>query len=109
MVILQAIIALLVKQAGRLVNTAFGWAAMLLFGKVPEDRQLTLSVISLGSVAWIVAVLGVLFPTFATFLFSFVTLPDWVDRTWVRLAMLVAALLPIRAALRTAPARAAQG
>src|SRR5439155_26175430 len=96
MIIAQAIIALLVKQLGRLLNAAFGWAAMLLFGKVPEDRQLTLSVISLGSVVWIVAVLGVLSPTVATFLLAFVTLPDWIDRTWIRLGMFAAAaLLPL--------------
>jgi len=42
-------------------------------------------------VIWIVALLGIAFPAFGTFLLSFVPLPSWVDRNLVRLAMLVAA------------------
>src|SRR6059058_1659812 len=91
MAIVQALLALVFRSAGRLLNTAFGWATIMLFGKVPQDRQIYLSIIAFGSVAWIVAVLGIVFPSFATFLLAFVTLPSWVDRTWVRLAMLAAA------------------
>ena len=32
MALMQALIALLSRQAGRLLNMAFGWATMLLFG-----------------------------------------------------------------------------
>jgi hypothetical protein len=93
MAILQAVLALVFRSAGKLLNTAFGWATMMLFGKVPQDRQIYLSVIAFGSIAWIVAVLGIVFPSFATFLLAFVPLPAWVDRTWVRLAMLAAAAI----------------
>lgn len=93
MAIVQAVLALILRSAGRLLNTLFGWATIMLFGKVPQDRQIYLSIITLGSVAWIFAVLGILFPAFASFLLAFVPLPDWVDRAWVRLAMLVAAAI----------------
>jgi hypothetical protein len=93
MAIIQAVLALLFRSAGRLLNTAFGWATTMLFGKVPADRQIYLSVIAFGSIAWVVAVLGIVFPSFATFLLAFVPLPAWVDRAWVRLAMLVAAAI----------------
>src|SRR5215210_4850506 len=93
MAIVQALLALLFRSAGRLLNTAFGWATMMLFGKVPQDRQIYLSVIAFGSIAWIIAVLGIAFPSFATFLLAFVPLPAWVDRTWARLAMLAAAAI----------------
>lgn len=93
MAILQAVLALLLRSAGRLLNTAFGWATTMLFGKVPQDRQVYLSVVAFGSIVWVVAVLGVVFPSFATFLLAFVPLPAWVDRTWVRLAMLAAAAI----------------
>src|SRR5438045_8361398 len=93
MALLQALIALVTRQAGRLLNTAFDWATMLLFGKVPEDRQLTLSLISLGSVAWIIVSLGVVVPRLGSFLLAFVPMPDWVDDAWIRLAMLAGALL----------------
>jgi hypothetical protein len=95
MAIIQALIAALTRSAGKLLNTAFGWATGMLFGRVAQDRQIYLSVISFGSVIWIIALVGVAFPSFATFLFSFVTLPDWIDKKWVRLAMLVAvAVIP---------------
>src|SRR5215213_2288593 len=93
MAIVQAILAVVFRSAGKLLNTAFGWATMMLFGKVPQDRQIYLSVIAFGSIGWIVAVLGIIFPSFATFLLAFVPLPAWVDRTWVRLAMLAAAAI----------------
>jgi hypothetical protein len=93
MAIVQAVLALILRSAGRLLNTAFGWATIMLFGKVPADRQIYLSGITFGSVGWIIAVLGVASPSFATFLLAFVPLPDWVDRDWVRLAMLAAAVV----------------
>ena len=63
----------------------------MLFGRVAQDRQIYLSMIAFGSVIWIMALLGIAFPWFATFLFSFVTLPAWIDRNLVRLVMLAAA------------------
>jgi hypothetical protein len=93
MAIVQALLALLFRSVGRLLNTAFGWATIMLFGKVPQDRQIYLSIIAFGSVGWIVAVLGILFPSFATFLLAFVPLPAWIDPTWVRLAMLAGAVI----------------
>ena len=48
---------------------------------------------SLGSVIWSVLVLGVLSPKVAVFLLSFVTLPEWIQDSWLRTAMVVAAIL----------------
>jgi hypothetical protein len=91
--IVQGLLALIFRSAGKLLNTAFGWATAMLFGKVPEDRQVYLSAIAFGSVAWLVALLGIIFPAVGTFLLAFVPLPDWIDRAWVRLAMLAAAIV----------------
>ncbi len=93
MALLQALLAFIGRSAGKILNTAFGWATVLLFGKVSEDKQAYLSVIAFGSVAWLVAVLGILFPSVGTFLFAFVTLPDWVNPNWMRLAMLLVAVV----------------
>ncbi len=93
MAILQTLFAALARQAGRLLNTVFGWATTTLFGKVPQERQTWLSVLALASVAWLVVVIGVIFPKAGVFLLSFVTLPEWVNENMVRLAMLAAALL----------------
>ena len=96
MVLLQALLAALTRSAGKLLNTAFAWATVLLFGRVAQDRQIYVSVIAFGSVIWLVALIGVAFPAVGTFLLSFVPLPDWVDKKWVRLAMLAAiVVLPL--------------
>jgi hypothetical protein len=84
---LQAVLAAFMRSLGRLVNTAFGWATILLFGRVPQNRQIYLSVITFGSVIWLVVVIGTAFPNAGTWLLAFVTLPPWIDRAWVRLAM----------------------
>jgi hypothetical protein len=93
MVIVQAILAALFRSAGKLLNTAFGWATVMLFGRVAQDRQIYLSLVSFGSVIWLLALIGVAFPAAGTFLLSFVPLPAWIDRAWVRVAMLVAAVV----------------
>ena len=93
MAVLQAVLTLISQQVGRLLNTAFGWATTLLFGEVPIKRQTYLSVIALGSVLWLAAVVGIASPTVGTFLLAFVPLPDWINDSWVRVAMLLLALL----------------
>jgi hypothetical protein len=93
MAIVQALIAALTRSAGKLLNTVFAWATVLLFGRVSEDQQVYLSAIAFGSVIWLIVLVGVAFPSFATFLLSFVPLPDWIDTTWIRLAMLAAVVI----------------
>ena len=93
MVIIQALLAMVFRSAGKLLNTVFGWATVMLFGRVPQDRQIYLSIVTFGSVIWLLTLVGVAFPKVGTFLLSFVPLPDWVDRKWVRLAMLAAAVV----------------
>src|SRR5207248_2963001 len=93
MALVQGLLALLLRSAGRLLNTAFGWATVMLFGRVPEDRQIYLSIAAFGSVLWLAALVGIAVPGAATFLLAFVTLPDWVDRGWIRIAMLIAAMV----------------
>lgn len=87
-----ALFAYLGQQIGRILSLAFSWATTTLFGRVPPGQQLVLAIMALGSLAWPIAVLGVLFPPVATFLFALVTLPDWTV-PWVRLAMLAVAVL----------------
>jgi hypothetical protein len=93
MAIIQGIFAAIGRAAGKLLNTVFAWATVMIFGKVPEGRQIYVSIIGFGSVAWIITVLGIAFPSFATFMLGFVKLPSWVDKSWIRLVMLVAAVV----------------
>ena len=93
MAIVGSIFAMLGRFAGRLLNSALGWATILLFGKVEGRRQTFLLVMALGSLAWIVTLVGIVFPDIGTFVLTFIPIPDFVDDTWIRLAMLAAALL----------------
>ncbi len=81
------------KQAGRVLTTALGWASTLLFGRVPRQKQLLLSLITLGSLAWAVMLLGIILPTVGTFLLTALPLPGFIQQNWVRLAMLISALV----------------
>jgi hypothetical protein len=93
MAFVAPILAALSRMAGKLLNTIFGWATVTLFGRVPQGRQIFLSIIALGSVVWLAVILGIAFPEFGSLLLSFVPLPDWVDQSWVRIAMLIGAVL----------------
>src|SRR5205814_3657582 len=90
-----AIFAFVGRQLGRVLSLAFSWATVALFGRVPEDRQLFLSLMAVASLLWPVVLAGVAIPSFATFLLAFVTIPGWADR-FVRPVLLgLAIALPL--------------
>ena len=96
MALFAPLIAFIGRQVGRIVQMAFGWATILLFGRVPQRKQLLLAGVALGSILWVLTLIGVLFPDFGTFLVAFVPAPDFIDEGWIRIAMLVlAVLLPL--------------
>jgi len=89
---LGAVFAFVGRQVGRLVQLAFNWATLMLFGQVAKDKQLFLSLMALLALVWPVTIAGVAIPSVATFLLGFVTVPEWAN-LWVRLAMLALALI----------------
>ena len=93
MAIVGSVFALVGRFAGRLLNSALGWATLLLFGKVQGRKQTLLLVIALGSLLWVALIVGVLLPDVGVFLLAFVPLPSFVDENLVRLGMLALALL----------------
>jgi hypothetical protein len=92
MAVLQILLAIFTRTAGRVLNTAFAWATIALFGRVPPRQQLYLSIMAFGSMAWLISAIGVAFPSVATFLLAFVTVPSWVRPGWIRLVMLLTSL-----------------
>jgi hypothetical protein len=60
---------------------------------VPQDRQIVLALVTFGSLAWAIAVLGVVLPYVGAFLLAAVPAPDLIGEGFLRLAMLAAALL----------------
>ncbi len=96
MAILQVFIGLALRSLGRIVNTALGWATVLLFGRVLQQRQIIVTAMAFASMVWLVVITGIAWPGFAVFLLAFITLPLWVNTAWVRLAMLAgAAAIPL--------------
>jgi hypothetical protein len=117
MVIIQALLTLIVHSFGRVVNMVFSWATVMLFGRVPQERQIFLSIVAFGSIVWLIVILGIAFPSVAAFLLAFVSLPKWVDDAWIRIGMMAMAVIipPLvgEAAIRAVdpdkqPARAAR-
>lgn len=86
------VFAFIGKQLGRVLTLAFNWATIVLFGRVQKSRQIYLSGMALTALLWPIVLAGIAFPSFASFLLGFVTVPDLV-KPWVRLAMLVLAIL----------------
>ena len=93
MAFLAALLAFGSRFVGKILMTALGWASTLLFGRVPQDRQILLLGITFGSVIWIVLLFGVLFPDIGTFLLVLVPDQDIIPENVIRLIMLVAALI----------------
>ncbi|HVM29246.1 MAG TPA: hypothetical protein VM305_00535 [Candidatus Limnocylindrales bacterium] len=93
MAILAGLAGILGRFAGRLLNTTLGWATTLLFGKVSATQQTVLLVVVFASLGWIVLIAGVIVPEIGTMLLAFVPIPDFVEETWIRLAMLAGALI----------------
>ncbi len=93
--LVAALSGLLVKALGRIATAAFGWAATLLFGRQPRDREVFVSAITIASLAWVATVVGVAWPDVGLFIVALVPLADLLPADVARLLMLaVAALLP---------------
>lgn len=92
MAILAGLVGLAGRFAGKILTTTLGWASTLLFGRVPESRQIVLAIVTFGSLVWAVLVVGVVLPYVGAFLLAAVPAPGLVEESWLRLAMLLGAL-----------------
>ena len=88
MAILQALLALIGKSAGKILNAIFGWAVRALFGQSTARQQTFLSALVGAAVAWPLLLLGVTFPRIAALLLAFVPIPHWVPSWSIRLVWL---------------------
>jgi len=93
MALIASFFALIGRFVGRVLTTTLGWASILLFGRVPQDRQVWLAVITFGSLAWVATVVGILVPDLGTVLLAAAPLPDWVPDDLIRIAMLATAVV----------------
>jgi hypothetical protein len=93
MVLLSGTFTVLSRLIGAIAGKTLGWVVILLFGRVPQSRQHLLSSMALGSIVWLVAVVAVLVPLANELLVAAVPRPGFVQRDWIRLALIGAALL----------------
>ena len=104
MVIFTGLFTAFGRLIGAVATMMIAWAAVLLFGRVNQSRHTLLSFVALGSVAWVVAVAGVLIPTVGDLLVSAVPRTSFIQFSWLRWTMLgLAAFLPLAVGLATVP------
>lgn len=92
MAVLQALLALVARSAGKILNAIFGWAVHALFGKTTPRDQTILSAVVAAAVAWPLLAAGVAAPKVAAFALALVPLPRSVSPWIVRIVWLVLAL-----------------
>jgi hypothetical protein len=93
MAILAGLLGVVGRFAGKVLTTTLGWASTLLFGRVSADRQILLALMTFGSVVWAALAIGVVLPFVGAFLIAAVPAPGIVDEGWLRLGMLIGAII----------------
>src|SRR6187401_3594929 len=96
MAIIAGLMSIIGRFAGQVLNMTLGWATILLFGKVPQKKQFVLLILVFGSLVWVALVIGVLIPDVGSILIAATPMTPFLDISWLRMAMLGAALtLPL--------------
>ena len=102
MTILSGLIAVFNRLLGSAATATVGWATVMLFGRVSQKKQTLLSLIALGSLVWIVAVVAVVVPAIGGALITSVPRPGFVSIDWLRFVLLALAVaLPLGIGLAT--------
>jgi hypothetical protein len=94
MAFLQALLTLISRSAGKILNAIFGWAVRALFGQPSQKEQPFLTGVVAAAAAWPVLLVGVAFPKIAALLLAFVPYhnrapPFAVRLVWLGLALFV--------------------
>ncbi|HSB62980.1 MAG TPA: phage holin family protein [Thermoanaerobaculia bacterium] len=92
MAVLQAILALVSRSAGKIFSALLGWAVLALFGRTSEREQAWLSALLAAAAAWPLLVVGIVAPKLAALVLAFVPLPRSVPTSAVRLGWIFLAL-----------------
>src|SRR3954463_12770686 len=91
--ILQGLISLITRSAGKILNAIFGWAVLALFGRTSPKEQTVLSGVVAAAAVWPILLIGIPFPKVALFVVSFVPLFGKMGNLWLRLVWIALALL----------------
>ena len=94
MLLLQTLISLLRRSAGKIIVSIFGWAVSALFGEVRQGEKTMLSAVVAAVAFWPILLAGIAFPKIAAFVLAFVPLPkrtpdELLRVLWAALALTV--------------------
>jgi hypothetical protein len=96
MVIFSGLLTAFGRMIGAAATMAIAWATILLFGRIPQSKRSLLSFITLGSLAWVAALAGVVIPTIGGFFIAAIPRADLLPTSWLRVGMLLLAVfLPL--------------
>lgn len=85
MALVSLLFSFLAKKIGSIVQAVFGWSVTALFGRLPGNKQLAVSIALLLSIAWPVFVVGLFFPAVAGWALAFLPLEAWVGPLVMRI------------------------
>ena len=94
MLLLQTLLSLLRRSAGKIIESIFGWAVAALFGEVRQGEKTLLSAVVAAVAFWPILLAGIAFPKVAAFVLAFVPLPkrtsaELLRVLWAALALIV--------------------
>ncbi len=72
---------------------AFGWAASLMFGRVPRSHQIYLTSMVFGSVLWSVMLIGLVVPSLAALALSTTPHPGFLSQSRLATALLIGVIV----------------
>jgi len=108
MAILQALISMLSRSLGKILNAIFGWAVLALFGQTSARQKTLLSGLVALAAAWPLLAMGVVVPRIATMILAFVPPsaqgPAWMMRIiWSVVALAVPIAVGLAVAAKAPP------
>ena len=93
MMVVSGLFTALSRLMGGVATMTVGWAVVLLFGRVTEEKRTLLAFIALGSLAWLGAAIAVSIPGIGTFVVTSVPRPAFIALAWLSWVVLATALL----------------
>lgn len=91
MILVSGTFTILARLAGAVATRTLGWAAILLFGRVPQERLRLLSLIALAAVAWMICVIALLVPAVNRLVTAAVPRPSFIHPSLLGLVLLAGA------------------
>ena len=93
MAFVSLLLSFIGKKVGAIIQAIFGWSVTALFGRLPQKKQLAVTVGLVLSIAWPLFVAGLFFPAVAGWALAILPLASWFGPlamriTWGALAVL---------------------